>query len=58
MVSHDLAAVTHLFQRLPVLLHGKAVETVGAADLAAHRVQTDCTRILMQAAVGFQRAAA
>ncbi len=55
MVSHDLAVVTHLCQRLLVMQRGKAVETLAAADLAAHRVQADYTRSLMQAALGFQR---
>jgi len=58
MVSHDLAVVTHLCQRLLVMQRGKAVETVAAADLAAHRVQADYTRSLMQASLGFQRASA
>lgn len=55
MVSHDLAVVTHLCQRLLVMQRGKAVETLAAADLAAHRVQADYTRSLMQASMGFQR---
>ncbi len=55
MVSHDLAVVTHLCQRLLVMQRGRAVETVAAADLAAHRVQADYTRSLMQASLGFQR---
>ncbi len=55
MVSHDLAVVTHLCQRLLVMQQGRAVETVAAADLAAHRVQARYTRSLMQAALGFKR---
>ncbi len=55
MVSHDLAVVTHLCQRLLVMQRGVAVETVDAADLAAHRVQAGYTRSLMQAAQGFSR---
>ena len=57
MVSHDLAVVTHLCQRLLVMQRGKAVETVAATDLAAHRVQADYTRSLMQASMGFRREA-
>jgi peptide/nickel transport system ATP-binding protein len=57
MVSHDLAVVTHLCQRLMVMQRGRTVETLAAADLAAHRVQADYTRSLMQAAAGFRRAA-
>ena len=56
MVSHDLAVVTHLCERLMVMQRGRAVEHVVAADLAAHRVQHEATRGLMQAAAGFRRA--
>ncbi len=57
MVSHDLAVVTHLCQRLMVMRRGAMVEMVAAADLAAHRVQAVYTQELMNAARGFQRAA-
>ncbi len=55
MVSHDLAVVTHLCQRVMVMQRGRMVETLPAADLAASRVQADYTRTLMQASVGFRR---
>jgi peptide/nickel transport system ATP-binding protein len=55
MVSHDLAVVTHLCERLMVMRRGQAVEQVASADLAAHRVQADYTRSLMVASVGFRR---
>jgi peptide/nickel transport system ATP-binding protein len=55
MVSHDLAVVTHLCERLMVMRRGHAVEMVASADLAAHRVQADYTRSLMVASVGFAR---
>ena len=58
MVSHDLAVVTHLCQRLMVMQRGCMVETLAAADLAAGRVQADYTQTLMAAAVGFRRTAA
>jgi len=58
MVSHDLAVVTHLCERLLVMQRGLAVETVDAADLALHRVQAEYTRSLMQASAGFSRVAA
>lgn len=55
MVSHDLAVVTHLCERLLVMQRGQMVELVSAADLAAHRVTADYTRSLMRASAGFQR---
>jgi peptide/nickel transport system ATP-binding protein len=57
MVSHDLAVVTHLCERLLVMRRGHAVEMLAAADLAAQRVQADYTRSLMEASAGFRRAA-
>jgi len=56
MVSHDLAVVTHLCERLMVMQGGRTVESVSAADLAAHRVVDDYTRRLMEASAGFRRA--
>ena len=55
MVSHDLAVVTHLCERLMVMQRGRCVEQLAAADLAAHRVQAAYTRSLMDAAAGFRR---
>ncbi len=55
MVSHDLAVVTHLCERLMVMRRGQVVEQIASADLAAHRVQTDYTRGLMTASAGFRR---
>jgi peptide/nickel transport system ATP-binding protein len=58
MVSHDLAVVTHLCQRLMVMRRGQVVEQLAAADLAGRRVQAEYTRSLMQASAGFVRASA
>jgi peptide/nickel transport system ATP-binding protein len=55
MVSHDLAVVTHLCQRLMVMRRGQVVEALSAVDLSARRVQADYTRSLMQASAGFVR---
>jgi len=55
MVSHDLAVVTHLCERLMVMQRGRTVELLAAADLAARRVTDPYTLSLMQASAGFQR---
>ncbi len=57
MVSHDLAVVTHMCERLMVMQRGQTVEFLSAADLAAHRVTNDYTLSLMKASGGFKRAA-
>ena len=55
MVSHDLAVVTHLCERLMVMQRGRTVELLAAADLAARRVSDPYTLSLMQASSGFRR---
>jgi peptide/nickel transport system ATP-binding protein len=55
MVSHDLAVVTHLCERLLVMQRGHSVELLAAADLAARRVSQPYTLSLMQASAGFER---
>ncbi|MFY7863696.1 ABC transporter ATP-binding protein [Roseateles sp.] len=55
MVSHDLAVVTHMCERLMVMQAGREVETLSASDLAAKRVKADYTRQLMRASAGFVR---
>jgi peptide/nickel transport system ATP-binding protein len=55
MVSHDLAVVTHLCDRLMVMQRGKSVEMLSCADLASNRVTDPYTLSLMQASVGFKR---
>ena len=55
MVSHDLAVVTHMCDRLMVMQNGRAVEELTAADLAARRVTQDYTRGLLAASEGFRR---
>jgi peptide/nickel transport system ATP-binding protein len=55
MVSHDLAVVTHMCERLMVMRRGETVELVASADLAASRVTHEYTRNLMEASIGFRR---
>jgi peptide/nickel transport system ATP-binding protein len=50
--------VTHMCEKLMVMQRGQTVELLSSADLAAHRVQQDYTRKLMQASAGFSRDAA
>ncbi|HEV7247194.1 MAG TPA: ABC transporter ATP-binding protein [Shinella sp.] len=55
MVSHDLAVVTHMCDRLMVMQDGRTVEQLSAADLAARKVTQDYTRGLLAASEGFRR---
>jgi len=55
MVSHDLAVVTHMCERLMVMQRGETVELVASTDLAASRVTQEYTRNLMEASIGFRR---
>ena len=57
LVSHDLAVVTHMCERLMVMQRGQTVEFLSSADLAAHRVTNEYTLNLMKASSGFKRAA-
>jgi peptide/nickel transport system ATP-binding protein len=55
MVSHDLAVVTHLCERLMVMQQGRTVELLASSDLAARRAAEPYTLNLMQASSGFKR---
>jgi peptide/nickel transport system ATP-binding protein len=57
MVSHDLAIVTHMCERLMVMQNGEAVENLTAAQLVGHHVTKDYTRNLLRASEGFVRTA-
>lgn len=57
MVSHDLAVVTHMCDRLMVMQHGRDVELLSSADLASRNVTQDYTRSLLVASEGFRRGA-
>ncbi|MER9652653.1 ABC transporter ATP-binding protein [Mesorhizobium sp. M0152] len=55
MVSHDLAIITHMCERLMVMQSGEAVENLAANDLVERRVAKDYTRNLLRASDGFVR---
>ncbi|MBA8908313.1 MULTISPECIES: ABC transporter ATP-binding protein [Aminobacter] len=55
MVSHDLAVINHMCERLMVMQNGDAVEQLAASDLASGRVGQDYTRRLLKASEGFAR---
>ena len=55
MVSHDLAVVTHLCDRLMVMRRGRTVELLTSNDLIAGRFAEPYTLSLMQASAGFRR---
>jgi peptide/nickel transport system ATP-binding protein len=49
MVSHDLAVIDHMCDRILVMQHGRAVEELAREDLAAARMTTDYARSLFEA---------
>jgi peptide/nickel transport system ATP-binding protein len=56
LVSHDLAVVAHLCNRIAVMQHGRLVEIVTAEGLRNRAVVEDYTRELIAASQGFTRA--
>ncbi len=57
-VSHDLAVIDHMCDRLLVMRGGEAVEELANGALATRRVESDYTKALMVASEGFRRPAA
>ena len=55
LVSHDLAVVAHLCDRLLVMRNGEAVEETDTANLRAGEAASDYTRALIRASQGFVR---
>ncbi|MCO5063404.1 MAG: ABC transporter ATP-binding protein [Rhizobiaceae bacterium] len=55
LVSHDLAVVTHMCERLMVMQHGVEVETLRSDELAAHHARQPYTQKLVEASAGFRR---
>ncbi|MBK0401273.1 ABC transporter ATP-binding protein [Limibaculum sp. M0105] len=49
MVSHDLAVIDHMCDRLTVMKEGRAVEALDHAQLARHDMKADYTRELFAA---------
>ncbi len=54
-VSHDLAVIDHMCERLLVMRGGEALEELGSGALASRQVASDYTRQLMVASEGFVR---
>jgi peptide/nickel transport system ATP-binding protein len=55
MVSHDLAVITHMCERLMVMQNGEEVERLASAELASSNVAAAYTKNLLRASVGFSR---
>jgi len=56
LVSHDLAVVGHMCERLLVMQFGRGVEEMSAATLASRAPQTAYAQQLLTASEGFRRA--
>ena len=54
LVTHDLAIVDHMCDRLIVMQHGAAVERLEARALATGDVATGYARALLEAAEGYK----
>ena len=55
LVSHDLAVVAHMCERLLVMQHGLAVEELTRAELQARQAAQTYTRDLLTASEGYRR---
>jgi peptide/nickel transport system ATP-binding protein len=53
IVSHDLAVIDHMCERLIVMQNGSTVEELQASALAARAVASDYTRALLAASEGY-----
>jgi peptide/nickel transport system ATP-binding protein len=52
MVSHDLAVITHLCDRIAVMTEGRIIEEMSAADVRAGRAREPYTRSFLEASIG------
>ncbi|RCW22094.1 peptide/nickel transport system ATP-binding protein [Ciceribacter lividus] len=57
MVSHDLAVISHMCERLAVMRDGGVVEELSVEDLRQRAIGADYTRQLLTASEGFRREA-
>jgi peptide/nickel transport system ATP-binding protein len=55
LVSHDLAVVAHLCDRIAIMQLGRLVEVISAEDLRSGNVKAEYTRKLIAASRGFSR---
>ena len=58
LVSHDLAVVAHLCDRIAIMQLGRLVEVISADNLRTGNVSADYTRKLIAASQGFTRVSA
>jgi peptide/nickel transport system ATP-binding protein len=58
LVSHDLAVIAHMCERVGVMLKGRLVEEISAANLRAGHASHPYTRALIAASRGYAPAAA
>ena len=58
LVTHNLAVVAHMCDRLAVMNAGRVVEELTVDDLRARRPRRPYTRQLLQASLGYDREAA
>jgi len=57
MVSHDLAVIAHLCERIGVMRGGELLETTTSDDMARGAVAHDYTRELLRSNAGYDRSA-
>ena len=55
MVSHDLAVIAHLCERIGVMRSGQLLEITSATAMASNQVTHDYTRQLLRSNAGFDR---
>ena len=55
LVSHDLAVVAHMCDRLAVMKEGRVLEELTVDDLSAGRTRDPYTRELLQSTLGYDR---